>query len=327
VIIMKKKLSLLLSTFIATSIIYASMAHCEELIDKVAAVVNNKIITLKELQLEMVKAAPALGYKTKNRKELLADKRLMEETIDQLISDILIDEEIKTKGIEVTDQELNIFIRNVMEQNRIKSLSDFSSALALQGLTMQEYKKSLKKQVQKTKIMNFAVRAKLNISEQDLKNHYMQNMEESRAPDSLHLKNIFIAANKDNRSKKKTVANKVLKNLKGGSKFESLVKKYSEDLNAKSGGDLGFLTSKDLNPEIYTAVKDLKTGKFSKLIENPNGFYIFKVIAKKKGEIRNFDEVKESLRATLTNREMERHFKSWLAELKSRSHIDIKVNI
>ena len=330
---MERKITPLSSLFAFTA--YASLvlsaflmpvkATQAKTVDRIAAVINDKAITLLELQDEMIKIAPALGFKDKNRKKLIGDKELQRKTLDHMINEIIIEDEIKKRGIEITDTELEMFMRNIMRQNGIKSMNDLHSALALQGLTMSEYKKSLRKQIIRTKIMNYAVRAKINLSEQDLKNYYMQHMDEAREPDTLHLKNIFIVKDSGKSTKKMAKAKRVLRKLKRGEKFEKLVKKYSEDANAKSGGDLGFMKADDIHPKIYKEVKDLGPGEHSGIIDTDSGYYIMKLVEKSKGEIRSFEAIKDELQNRLTATEMEKKFEAWLRELKSQSHIDIKI--
>lgn len=320
----KIKIKLLPIFFLSTSFLSTEVLH-PELVDRIAAVVNDKAITLSELQKEMINLAPSFGYKASNNDALLADKDLSKRTLDHIINEILIEGEIKKRGIEISSTELEMFIRNIMSQNGLKSMDELRSALAFQGMTLVEYRDSLRKQLERTKVMNYAVRTKVDLSEQDLKNYYMQNMDEMREPDAIHLKNIFINKDQKNESKKRAKAETVLAKLKKDENFEKLVKKYSEDANTGSGGDLGFLTAKDINPKIYEEVSKIKAGKHTGIIDTASGFYIIKLVESRKGEIRSFESAKEDLKNKLMGKELESKFSSWLLELRSQSHIDIKI--
>ena len=296
-----------------------------EIIDRTAAVINDKVITLSELHKAMIEMAPSLGSKSEKKAELLADKSLEKKTLDHMINEILIEDEIKKRGLEVTDSELDMFVKNIMRQNGLKTTAELDSALALQGLNPAEYRKSIKKQLERSKIMNYAIRAKVDISEQDLKNYYAQHTEEAREPDSVHLRNIFVKKDPKNEAKKKAKIKSVLDSLVKGEKFESMVKKYSEDSNAKTGGDLGFLTGKDINPKIYSEVTKLKVGRHTGVIDTEAGYYIIKLSETKKGEIRSFEDVKDEFKNRLAAKEMENKFTNWLAEIRSQSYIDVKI--
>ncbi len=294
-------------------------------VDKIAVIVNDKAITLSELHQKMIEAAPTFGVKIKDKAKILNNSDLRQKTVDLMIRENLVDEQIKKRNLEVTDAQLEMFIKNIMKQNGLTSLESLKSALALQNMSYEDYKESLKNQIQRTKIMNFAARSRVNISERDIKNYYTQNTEEAREPDSFYLKNIFIGTNDSNKSDKKKLAQKAIANLNKGKDFEAVVKKYSEDSNAETGGDLGFMTSRDLNPEIYAQVSRIKPGQHTKIIETPTGFYILKLNEIKKGKIRAFEEVKEELRNKLTAKQTESRFNAWVEELKSNAFIDIKI--
>jgi peptidyl-prolyl cis-trans isomerase SurA len=314
-----------LALLIITELLILKTGFCET-IDRVVAVVNDKAITMLELKKQAMEQPLSPGVKTKAPEDPSANKELLSKTLDNMINELLIDEEIRKRGIEVTETELEMFIRNIMNQNGLKTRDQLNSALAIQGMNFDDYKKSLKKQIQRTKVMNYAVRSKINMSEQDVKNYYMQNTEEAREPDALHLKNIFISKKSKNVPKvQENKAREVIKKLGAGEKFEQLVGIYSEDSNAKTGGDLGFLTVKDLNPKIYSEVSKLKVGQHTGIIDTEGGYYILKLEEKRSGQIRPFDEIKEELKTHLTAKETEKEFSSWLSDLKSRSFIEIKL--
>jgi len=316
------RLKNILLIFISIFFAFPSNSNARK-IDGIAAVINDKAITISELKEKLI-----LLSKTNtsiNRKYPLKNKDLAKEVLDKMIYDKLLDEEVKKRNLEVTDAQLEMFIKKIMQQNRLSSIEELKSALAIQNLSYEQYRKDLRQQIQKTKIMNFAVRSKVSISEQDLKNYYAQNMNEAREPDSMHLKNIFISKNKKNSSVKRQKAKKVLNELKKGASFDRMVKKYSEDSNAKSGGDLGFLTPKDMNAKIYNEVTKLKPGQHTGIIDTPGGYYILKFLEKKTGEIRKFEAVKDELKNKLTAKETEANFKSWLEELRNKAYVDIKI--
>lgn len=315
---MKNIINISIAVFILLCVSYAS----SRTLDRIAVIVNDRAITVSELADEMIKRAPD-DIKDKSRQAILKKDGLRKQTIDEMITDIIVKEEITKRGLEVSDSSLEMFIRNMMQQNRLSTKEELISALALQNLTLEEYKENLRKQIERTKIMNYAVRSNINVSDYDLKNYYMQNLDEARAPDAMHLKNIYIAKNGKGSSLKRAEA--ALKKLKAGTKFETVARKYSDDSNAKSGGDLGFLTVKDLNPKIISKLSPLKISEHTDIIKTAGGYYIFKLIEKKKGKVREFEEVKEELRKKLVSEQTERKFKEWLSSVRSKSFIDIKI--
>lgn len=324
---MKRKIKTFLPVFLSSIALTAASPEDSSgrTLDRIAAVVGEKVITLFELQKAVIDLAPSMGYKTKDKEKLVSDKGLETKVLYRMIDEMLIDEEIAKRGIEVTDPELDMFIQTIMAQNRLKTYDELKSMLALQGQNYDEYRSTLRKQIEKTKIMNTAVRTKINISEEDLKNYYMQNLDAQREPDLLHLKNIFIASDAKDRGQKLAKAKDALQNLKKGERFENVAKRFSDDPNARSGGDLGFMTEKDLNRKIYSEVSALKAGETTGIVEVANGFYILKLTERKKGGVISYEDAKEDLRNKLMSEELEKGFANWLSELRSKTYIDIKI--
>ncbi len=70
--------------------------------------------------------------------------------------------------------------------------------------------------------------------------------------------------------------------LDAGEDFAAVAKQYSEDPNAASGGDLGFITKGTLNElKFEEAVFSLNVGQTSDIIESRLGFHIVNIVAKK----------------------------------------------
>ncbi len=66
--------------------------------------------------------------------------------------------------------------------------------------------------------------------------------------------------------------------LKNGTPFEEVAKKYSNGLEAKRGGYLGFLSPKALFPIHRKYVVDLEFNQISPIIESPLGFHIYQIV-------------------------------------------------
>jgi hypothetical protein len=65
------------------------------------------------------------------------------------------------------------------------------------------------------------------------------------------------------------------KKAKGGTKFEDLVKEYSDEPNAgQRGGDLGKFPKGSMVPEFQAGLEKTKVGEISDVVESPFGFHV-----------------------------------------------------
>ncbi len=117
----------------------------------------------------------------------------------------------------------------------------------------------------------------------------------------------------------KAEAEKVLKELKAGAKFEDLAKKYSKDGSKEFGGDLGYFTYEEMVPEFSKAVFALKKGEVSKPVKTDYGWHIIKLEDRKKVGARPLAEIKPSIRALLLRQAVQKE----LAKISKTAKIEI----
>jgi parvulin-like peptidyl-prolyl isomerase len=77
----------------------------------------------------------------------------------------------------------------------------------------------------------------------------------------------------------RSVAEEVLRQLRGGANFIALAKQYSEDQATRGdGGDLGFMPRGVMPPRFEQAALALQPGQISDIIESPAGFQIIQLV-------------------------------------------------
>jgi parvulin-like peptidyl-prolyl isomerase len=151
---------------------------------------------------------------------------------------------------------------------------------------------------------------KLKVSEKDLKEYYKKQPE-------LRLAHIFINSRPE--AKKKAVD--VLTETKAGKRsFEDLAKTYSDDPATKdAGGDLGFQNRMTLPTALYDAALGMKSGEVQGPIETPSGFYIIKLLERRKFDMAD----KHLLRAAALSERREKIFKEFFDKTKKNYKVEI----
>ena len=117
----------------------------------------------------------------------------------------------------------------------------------------------------------------------------------------------------------RTLANDIVKQLRGGADFAKLAEKYSEDTASKAaGGDFGFIKAvSDYPAELKTAVFALKPGEISEPIHQPTAFYIVRL--EEKG-LQPMEELRENIVLALRNE----HMNLWMKEMNASYQAVIK---
>ncbi len=297
-----------------------------EVISGVAAIVNEDIITIRELNREYALAAKEIE---KREGALSAEgaTRLRSEILDSLIDRKLIRDKIKELNIVISEEEVRQSIEDIKKQNRL-SQEALVSALLAQGLTFDQYKTQMKEQLERLRLMSQEVKSKIQVSERELREYYEANKALFGEAPTYRARHIFfkIPQNASNTEIKKTMAkaSTVIAEAKGGADFAELAKKQSDDPGAaKDGGDLGTFKKGDMLPEIESTVITMNPGEISDLVTTPAGLHIIKLEDKSVAQTKPFESVKGAIDETLYRKKSEERFKQWAEELRKGSAVEI----
>jgi peptidyl-prolyl cis-trans isomerase SurA len=295
-------------------------------IDRIAAIVNEEIITSHEVNQGVLLLA-----KEEEKKGALteADKaQLQPKALKSLIDKKLIDQKVRELGISISEEELRQTIEDVKKQNKL-SQEELISALRSQGLTFDQYKAQLREQLERVRLMGQEVRSKIQVGENEAREYYEANPGSFSTDDSFRARHIFFRLNRNSRgdevNKVLTTAMMVLQQAQSGKDFAELARKYSDDPQAATdGGELGTFKKGDMLPEIENAVIGMRTGQISDIVNTPAGFHIIKLEERTPGKLKPFDEVKGEVSEMLYKKKSEERFNLWLAGLRTAAAIELK---
>ncbi len=298
-----------------------------EIVDRIVAVVNEDIITLSEFESSFnpyAEKIKAYGYPPDKEQELLF--KLRENIINQMIDKQLTDQEIKRLSITVSDGELDNAIERIKEKNMMTD-EDIRKRLGDEGITMKEYRDEMKEQILRAKLVEREVKAKIIITDEDLRAYFEKNKETFEGDTRYHLRNIIMKVpSYADEAEKNAVLDrmkKVVERLKDGEPFEEVAKNSSESSFAADGGDLGFFNKKDLTPQIQAALAKIKPGQYTEIIDTEQGHQIFFLEEVVSAQSRTMEEVRPLIEEKLYNEMMETRFKGWVSDLRKGSYIKI----
>ncbi len=317
-------------TLIATLLLAASLAAAPkagaEVVTGIAAIVNDEIITIYELNSEYAKIA-----KMEEKKGPLTEdgaSKLRSQLLSSMIDRKLITMKIRELNIVISEEEVRQSIEEVKRQSSL-SQEALVSALLAQGLTFDQYKTQMKEQLERLRLMSQEVKSKVQVSEREIREYYDGNLPQFREENSYRARHIFLKVEKSatNEQIKKVMerAANVMAEARTNPDFTSLAKKYSDDPNAATdGGDLGTFKKGDMLPEIESAVITMNPGEISDLVTTPAGFHIIKLEEKSQDRIKPLESVRGLIEELLYRKKSEERFNQWAEELRKSATVDIK---
>lgn len=207
----------------------------------------------------------------------------------------------------------NLIVRELLIQEAIHNGIDKEKDTAA-------FIEEMKKRILVDKVFKKEVDGKVSVTEDDIKKFYNEHPDEVKNPDEIRANHILLKTREE--------AEMVRKKIKDGTKFEEAAKKYSIDTGSKnSGGDLGFFSRGMMVPEFDEAAFKLNVGEVSDIVQSQFGFHIIKVLEKRPGKQKSFDESKQEVEKKLLSARRKERFDTYVAELKTKAKITINNDI
>jgi peptidyl-prolyl cis-trans isomerase SurA len=307
--------------------LYGPTSFSEAVVDRVVAVVNKEIITLSEVE----KRTPPLKEEIVTEDRLEKQERmqaLCRQVLEKLIEEKLIDQEVKKSGVKISSKDIEAAVEDVKRRNGATQ-EDLEKALAVEGLTVETYKKQIEKSLQRQRLINWSVKVEEKAGEKELREFYQKNISRYRTNETYRPGQILFAIPKGATPEEireiRKRCQKVLEKIKKGEDFGEMALLYSEDTSNRDHGDLGYFRKGELLPVFEREALRLKVGEVSGIIRTDFGFHIIKLLERKGMDPLPFEEVIERVKADYYDGEMEKAFRQYLSTLKEKAIIEIKL--
>ncbi len=281
--------------------------------DRIVAVVNSEVITLSELDEEVSEVKQEARQRFRGTE---LDQRLRQ--IDYMGLNRMIERKLqlqlaKKRGIKVTDDEVKDAVA------RLRRVGESPNEDDPKEMGM------IKDQLITMRLVNQQVRSGLLVTEDEVLRFYQQHKNRFVLPQEVRISQILIALGPS--SELLAVREKVQQVfalLKKGERFEELAARYSDGLEGRRGGNLGYIKPGDMLPQIQKAIERLDPGAVTEPIASPIGMHIIRVDERKPPEFRPYEEVKEDLKNLVFQLKSEEAYIEWIKDQKDHNYIEIR---
>ena len=313
--------------FIGCCLFDIQKAWGAKIIDRIVATVNDDIVLLYDLNQTIkpyVNRINASDYPFEQKRKMLF--KIREDALNMIIEKKLAHQEIKRFKISVSEQQITNAIER-MKKSRFITDEELREELKKQGLNYKEYRQQIKEDILREKLISHQVQSKIVITSEDIKTYYEKHKEIYSEKKKYHLRNIVLKVPEGaDETEKRNIFKKivaVLSQLEQGEPFDKLAKIHSDSPLASEGGDLGLFDIKDLSAQLQEAVKRLKEGEYTPVLDTDQGYQILYAQKIKKSPGKTLEEATSEISRKLYKETVNSKYTSWLKDLKSRSHIKI----
>jgi parvulin-like peptidyl-prolyl isomerase len=308
--------------------ILAPTAVLSRVVDRIVAVVNDDIIMLSEFENTFQPFQKRLdaAYRGPDRDKVIADGRVT--VLNRMIDNRLIGQRAKKVGIDVKDEEIMGTLKGMLGRRNL-SMQIFEQMLEREGSNLDAYRQDMKDQMTRMRLLRRELRAKIFVSDDEIGEEYIRRRHEYEGKEAVRIMQIMLRLppESDRAARKKVQAEAAMirQRLLDGEPFEVLAAQYSQGPATATGGDVGFIEKGAMLPEVDSAAFRLAGNEISEVIVSPVGLHIIKVLDKRGAGAKPLEVVREEIKAKLEEEKMEKGYEEWIADLRKRSHIEIKL--
>lgn len=298
-----------------------------EVVDRIVAIVNEDIITLYDLNRALQPYADnidQLGYSAEQKRSALFKFR--QKLLTELISRKLTEQEVKRYKITVGEEEVDNYIERLKETKYLTD-EDLRKNLIEQGLTMETYREEIRRQIQRTRLVNREVKSKVVITREDIEAYYAAHPDLYGGERQFHLWNLYIRLARGAGAAEQQAARAELEaiaaRLRQGIAFEDLVEKVNSDGGEVRGSDLGLFKLGELSQQLQDIVDGMQASQHSDILKIERGYQIVYLQEVVESPAKPLSAVEAEIQETLYREIVDNKFRVWLEDLRERSHIKI----
>jgi len=301
---MAKKMLIMLSAAVL-ALGFANVCTAQ---DKVVAVVNDEIITQKDLDgfISFMRVQLAREYSAIKLEQKIDSMKL--DLLERLIEDRLILQEARKANINIDKSRIK---GKVLDLKRAHDTEvEFQSFLSQQGVTEADLEKKLKDQMMTYEIIESKIKNKIVIKPSDITDYYNNNLDQFIVAEEREFISIVVES--------KDLADKVSQSLKSGKAIDAAAAELAVKLNT-------FTAKKDgeLKKEIEDVVFAMNVDDVSESVKIDNAYYVFKLTKIIPGYKQQLIDAQTSINRMLFDKKLQENMVDWLNELKKKSYIKI----
>ncbi len=291
-------------------------------VDRIVAKVNGDIVTLSSVQ-ERAAILQQTGRALENSLE--TERALLEFSLQELIDELLQVQNGEKVGLKISDKTVQKAVDDLKAKNKWDDKT-LVEVLKREGMSLEQYKKRIRRQILKSRAVSYNLQTRIKVSEKAMKKYYLEHAKDFWVPEKIHLRHILFIFDADvtpqHQNLKRAKAREVLKKIRGGADFSEMAKKYSEDVTASSGGDLGVLEKGKMVAEFERAAFELEPGGTSDIVKTKNGLHIIRTEKIIPGHTKLYSDVRKEIEGIVFASKKDGEFKEWLGELRKTAFIE-----
>ena len=253
--------------------------------------------------------------------------RVRSEALDRLIEGHLLSSVVDRLELGADREEVDNAINGIAEENRI-SLEQLLASIESHGLSIEEYREKIRKEIERSKVVNAMVRSRVQISDEEVMALYEEEFGDQRSGgEEVHVRHILLMSGGE-RDRSMADACEIARNARveietGTTTFPAIAQNIS-DMIPERGGDLGWMHRRDLAAWMADTVNGMQPGEISPVVEMPFGCNLLELVDRREFRPVDFEQAKPQLQNMIFQQKTEIEYGNWLDVLRTQTYIERK---
>lgn len=247
------------------------------LLDRIIAVVNDQVITRRDLDDRM---KTVLSQLRQQGTPLPPTEVLEQQVLERMIQSRTQLQFARDTGLRVDDATLDSAIGRIASNNKV-SVEELRNLIEKDGLSFTKYREEIRDEIVLVRLREREVESRLQISDSEVDNFLSTLQQQESRSEEFNLSHILVRvpeqASPEQVQDRRARADRALVQIKGGTDFRQIAATVSDAPDAVQGGLMGWREFVQLPTLFADAVKSLKAGEVSGVLRSAAGFHIVRV--------------------------------------------------
>lgn len=236
----------------------------------VAAIVNDHVISTFDVRQRATLLLVSAGIQSTPEMQQRAQAQALRDLIDERLQ---LQETKDQYHINITPEEIDRRVADIARQNNT-DVAGLTRSLAADGVAISTLRNQLEADMAWGRLMNGLYGSRLRISEQDI-TETQQRIAAAATRPQYQISEIFLPAETPQQFEEmQQGAMRLLEEMQRGAPFPLVARQFSQAPSAAAGGDIGWIASTELAPELQPIAERLQPGQVSLPVRTPTGVYI-----------------------------------------------------
>lgn len=327
---------IILLIVVMTGSLLLPVAHAQqrnEVMDGIAAIVNDDIVTISQLR-ELTMARETAMREMFSGDDLVREvKKMRESALQDLIDRQLIIQEFRKKELSIPDHVITDRVQSIIRQEFGGDRQAFVRTLQAQGYSLNRFRELEREKIIVQAMRQANAKDDFIITPKQVQAFYERNKPAYSTPEEIRLRMIVLRegggdsaleGDLPGQGDKRAMAQEIRDKLVNGADFSRMASMYSEDpTTAEVGGDWGWIQRETLNEQLTRAAFALGAGQISPVVQLGDSYYILLVEERKPARVKPLAEVKEQIEMNLMQEERSKAQERWMETLRKNAFIRI----